>query len=41
MIHIRFAKKSEMTSIHSCYDEVEFIHSVFENDVIVVAELEG
>ncbi|NNM44220.1 MAG: GNAT family N-acetyltransferase [Chlamydiae bacterium] len=40
MIHIRPAKKSEIDWVNTCYDEVEFVHSIFENEVIAVAELE-
>lgn len=41
MIHIRVAEQSEMPWINSCYDEVKFVHSNFEKEIIAIAEYEG
>lgn len=35
---VRIAEKSEIDWINKCYDEVGFVHSIFENEIIVVAE---
>jgi predicted GNAT family N-acyltransferase len=41
MINVRQALKPEIDWINQCYDEVEFVHSSFDNEVIAVAEVEG
>ena len=41
MIEVRAAKKSEMEWINTKYDEVEFVHSIFDKEVIAVAEANG
>lgn len=38
MCVVRVAKKSEIGWINKCYDEVEFVHSTFDNEIIAVAE---
>lgn len=38
---IRAAEKPEMEWINNCYDQVEFIHSHFENEIIAIAEFNG
>lgn len=38
---IRAAEKQEMEWINNCYDQVEFIHSHFENEIIAIAEFNG
>lgn len=35
------AKRSEIDWINKCYDEVGFIHSTFEKEVIAIAEVNG
>ncbi len=39
MIEVRAAKKSEIEWINNKYDEVEFVHSTFDKEVIAIAEL--
>lgn len=39
MLQIRPAKKIEMEWINEKYDEVGFIHSVFEKEIIAIAEI--
>lgn len=41
MLKIRAADKHEITWINSCYDQVEFIHSDFDNEIIAIAEFNG
>lgn len=41
MINVRRAKHSELEWINQCYDEVEFVHSHWENEIIAVAKFEG
>jgi GNAT superfamily N-acetyltransferase len=41
ILTVRSAKKPEMDWINNCYDEVEFVHSIFENEFIAIAELDG
>lgn len=41
MLKIRAAEKHEMTWINSCYDQVEFMHSHFDNEIIAIAEYNG
>ncbi len=38
MIRIRTANRSEIEWINKCYDEVEFVHSIFDKEVIAIAE---
>lgn len=38
---IRAAEKQEMEWINNCYDQVEFIHSHFGNEIIAIAEFNG
>lgn len=38
---VRTVKKAEMEWVNKCYDEVEFVHSNFDKEIIAVAELEG
>lgn len=40
-LQLRPADKSEIEWINSCYDQVEFIHSDFDNEVIAIAEFGG
>src|SRR5438128_1026460 len=40
-LQIRAAEKQEMAWINGCYDEVEFIHSHFDSEIIAVAEFDG
>lgn len=41
MLEIRNAEKSEIPWINACYDEVEFVHSIYEREKIAIAELDG
>jgi GNAT superfamily N-acetyltransferase len=41
MFKIRSAEKSEIEWVNQCYDEVEFVHSHFDNEIIAVAEYGG
>lgn len=38
---VRTAKKTEMEWVNKCYDEVEFVHSNFDKEIIAIAELDG
>lgn len=38
---VRVAKKQEMAWINGCYDQVEFIHSHFDSEIIAIAEFNG
>lgn len=40
-LKLRIAGKNEITWINKCYDEVEFVHSHFDNEIIAIAELDG
>lgn len=40
-LKLRAAEKLEIEWINKCYDEVEFVHSNFENEIIAIAELNG
>ena len=40
-LKLRRAVKNEIGWINKCYDEVEFLPSNFENEIIVIAELDG
>ncbi len=41
ILKIRAAEKQEMVWINGCYDQVEFIHSHFDSEVIAIAEFNG
>lgn len=41
MIQVRQGKKSEIGWINQCYDEVGFIHSNFDKEIIAIAEFKG
>lgn len=38
---VRVAKVTEMEWINKCYDEVDFIHSDFNKEMIAISETEG
>jgi GNAT superfamily N-acetyltransferase len=38
-INLRLAKRKEINWINQCYDEIDFIHSNFDNEIIVIAEV--
>lgn len=38
ILKVRVATEREMAWVNSCYDEVEFIHSQFDNEIIAIAE---
>ena len=38
MLRIRTAKRSEIEWVNKCYDEVEFVHSSFDKEIIAIAE---
>lgn len=40
ILKIRTAEESEMGWINNCYDQVEFVHSDFKNEVIAIAEFD-
>jgi fosfomycin resistance protein FosX len=40
-ITVRTAEKSEIEWINRCYDQVEFMHSDFDNEIIAIAEFDG
>lgn len=40
-ITVRTARKSEIEWINSCYDQVEFMHSDFDHEIIAIAEFGG
>lgn len=39
MLQIRRADRSEIKWINDCYDEVEFMHSCYDKEVIAIAEV--
>lgn len=41
MIELRLVERSEMEWVNRCYDEVDFVHSRFDNEIIAIAEIEG
>ena len=41
MIKIILAKKSELDWINACYDEIGFVHSIFDEEIIAIAEVNG
>lgn len=40
-IAVRVAARNELTWINRRYDEVQFVHSDFDNEIIAIAEYEG
>ena len=40
-LKIRAAEKQEIGWINDCYDQVEFIHSHFDSEIIAIAEFDG
>lgn len=40
ILKIRPAEKSEIGWVNKCYDEVEFVHSNFDNEMIAIAEFD-
>lgn len=41
MLKIRRAEQSDMDWVNKCYDEADFVHSHFENEIIAIAEYSG
>jgi N-acetylglutamate synthase-like GNAT family acetyltransferase len=41
MLSLRTANKSEMAWINCCYDDLGFVHSDFNREIIAIAEYEG
>lgn len=41
MLHVRQAKIHDIAWVNACYDEVGFIHSEFDNELIAIAEVDG
>jgi GNAT superfamily N-acetyltransferase len=41
MVVIRLAERSEIEWINKCYDDVEFVHSNFDKEIIAIAEVNG
>jgi GNAT superfamily N-acetyltransferase len=41
MIELRLAERSELDWVNQCYDEVGFVHSHFDNEIIAIAEVAG
>lgn len=39
-LEVRAAKVAEIEWINQCYDEVEFVHSIFEKEIIAIAEID-
>lgn len=40
-ITVRTARRSEIEWINSCYDQIEFMHSDFDSEIIAIAEFDG
>lgn len=40
ILKLRTAEESEIGWINNCYDQVEFMHSNFDNEVIAIAEFD-
>lgn len=40
-MHIRKAVEAEIEWINNKYDEVQFVHSIFQNEIIAIAEING
>ena len=38
---VRVAKRQEIDWINTMYNEVEFVHSTFDNEIIAIAEVDG
>lgn len=38
---LRTAEKSEIDWVNECYEQVEFVHSNFDNEIIAIAEYKG
>lgn len=41
MLTVRTAKDTEIQWVNKCYDEVNFVHSIADNEVIAIGEIEG
>ncbi len=41
MLRVRAAKDTEILWINRCYDDVDFIHSNFDKEIIAISEIEG
>lgn len=41
MVYLRVAEKSELAWVNKCYEEVHFVSSSFEKELIAIAEIEG
>ena len=39
ILTVRTAKNTEIEWINKCYDEIEFVHSKFDNEIIAIAEM--
>lgn len=40
-LKIRTAERQEMEWVNNCFDQVEFTHSHFDNEIIAIAEFDG
>lgn len=40
-LNIRAAEKQEISWINDCYDQVQFMHSHFDSEIIAIAEFNG
>ncbi len=41
LIQVRSAERSEIEWVNLQYDEVEFVHSNFDNEIVAIAEVNG
>jgi GNAT superfamily N-acetyltransferase len=41
IIRVRSAERQEMEWVNDCYDQVEFVHSHFDQEIIAIAEFSG
>lgn len=41
MLTVRAAKDTEIQWINKCYDEVDFVHSNFDKEIIAIGKIEG